>query len=251
MVDDDEIAFSAELLFAWKKQHDVFTANLMKTDGRKIRLEVANRVFKPFADVSPLAMNIVQEKDGFWEGQLTLELINRFFEPALRELRDVEADVVFGKSLVLHEGSESVFLNRKMDEAQRLVNAMKVIVENDLVAAWGENSVPGDEWEILHTTKNISKCLEDMVEWEKEFALVYLEDEDWAEPFSILKGAVSRQVAESARIQDFIADCVKKVAAHSGDGTLTLNYNLVFDLPEEFEDNFNVAMDRLREKKGL
>ena len=90
-----------------------------------------------------------------------------------------------------------------------------------------------------------------MVDWEAELEGIFLEDEDFVDVFATLKGAVGRQLAEILKVNEVVAEIVERVRKMKKGDSLELNHMMIFDLPSDFNDRFDAAIEDVKRKKGL
>ena len=90
-----------------------------------------------------------------------------------------------------------------------------------------------------------------MVDWEAELEGIFLEDEDFVDLFATLKGAVGRQLAEILKVNEVVAEIVERVRKMKKGDSLELNHMMIFDLPSDFNDRFDAAIEDVKRKKGL
>jgi hypothetical protein len=89
MIDDDELNYPADLLFNWVREHAAYTSEQIRTGGSIARSEYHRDLLAKYEVLSNSAKRIIVEKPKFWEGLLTLELLNENLSVAVRSMDDI------------------------------------------------------------------------------------------------------------------------------------------------------------------
>jgi hypothetical protein len=231
--------------------HDEYTISLMdnKTDAiwRTIEMEEIDE----FSDYPALVRRIILDRPAFWEGELTKELLDHLLLPLQEKHEDIKSGSFLPDTYVVVEGKEVQYIRRKMAEATRMISNIEALYTDQLTQSWGPPGESGDPKGILRVCKLIERTLSKMIEWESELEGVFLEDEDYAEAFEILKGAVGRQFSEVLKVNGLVADTVDQVRKMRKGDTLSVEHTIVFSLPEDFAERFDAAIRAVARRKGV
>lgn len=250
-IDDDPQRYTAPVLFRWREMHDAFTIQLMDNSTDLIKWKLNTMEADEFEEFPPIVRRIVLDRPDFWEGELTKELLDYFLLPINVAHTEIRSGCFVPDTYVVQVGKEAAYLRRKMAEAGRLVAGIRAIYTQKLVESWGAPGESGDPKRILHVCKLIERTVQKMVDWEAELEGIFLEDEDFVDVFATLKGAVGRQLAEILKVNEVVAEIVERVRKMKKGDSLELNHMMIFDLPSDFNDRFDAAIEDVKRKKGL
>ncbi len=245
MIDDDPIRFPAELLFKWCEMHDAFTAAMLQSGGSIARLEYQKDLAEEYKDLSPSSRRILIDKPVFWEGLLTLEIMREFLLPLDRRRIDLFTKAFVGKSIVIREGEEILFLRRKMHELMQIIESITTVYTRQLIPSWGETGEAGNSKEILHVCRSMERAARLMIEWEEEVASVFLENDEFQRIIDVLSGAAVHNFSELTKVVDIVAELADSVLSSEDDSIIESNHTMVFDLPENFDKDIETALESI------
>lgn len=230
LVDDDPLLYPAGLLFEWQREHQNNIASIVGKAGADIRKRYEDRHLGELGRLSYLAQRIVLEKDEHWEHHLTVEILRFEMYPTLRRWQALERGLYLKPHVRITETEFMPWLESKIAEIIAIASAFTKLANEEFQRAWGELGVPGDDKEIIETSRLYSELCKSALDWEESVRFVTL-DSAFSELKSLFVGTAGRFIDEAAKLPKFIADTLERVPA-SGQAHLTL----VLDLPDDWTE---------------
>ena len=230
IIDDDPELYPAGLLFEWQREHQNNIASIVGKAGADIRKRYEDRLLGELGRLSYLAQRIVLEKDEYWEHRLTVEILRFEMSPTLRRWKSLERGLYLKPYVRITETDFMPWLESRIAEITVIASAFSKLANEEFHRSWGELGVPGDEKEIIETSRLYSELCKSALDWEESVRFVTL-DSAFTELKSLFIGTAGRFIDEAEKLPTFISDTLER-APVSGQAHLTL----VLDLPEGWSD---------------
>ncbi|WP_366652709.1 HNH endonuclease [Stappia sp.] len=90
-IDRDAIRYPADLLFAWRKDHEDRVARELGSRGDHIRHEIERESLNFLSSYPPIIQRIVLDKPIGWEWRFVAELMRHLNKPQFKRLRNLQA----------------------------------------------------------------------------------------------------------------------------------------------------------------
>lgn len=190
--------------------------------------------------MSAAASQIAETKPKFWEYTLTGELIRDWVGPIARQYDDLQAGLYALPGQIVPGDACIAWVSKQLDAVSAQTKALTRLVDIELGRAWGDPGVPGSVDEIRRVCAYIADACGRLLAWEEVVRSVRTDD-TYSEITSVLAGAMGGNIAEVLKVTTFIETVVS-----SGPGNYALN--IVIALPDGWEDRFDAATERVRER---
>lgn len=245
-VDRDEAAFTADLLFAWREDHDRFIDAKLGHRSDALRLELEDSHLAQFAHYPPLIRRILIDRPEGWEWRLTAELMRHLNQSLFRRLRNLN-DGLYTKPIEhIADGEVMDWITNRLDEMQNLVPPLANLLDH-LSASWGKPGEPGDVDEIHHICCLIRDGLEEVADFEERvrFAAV---PETFQPLTDLLHNCISTQAEKMEAIPSYLDDMVAMIGRDHGgtiDNPTVITRTIEFDVPPNWERDFGRELKRV------
>jgi hypothetical protein len=227
-IDDDERRFPAELLFTWKRDHEDAIRRKNGSKSDVILRELQKSQLKDFETCSYLAQQIVLDKPQFWEYRLTLELLRTGLGGINSRWLALKRGLYTKKLTPIDLPELGEWWRVRFEEASRTARALNILVTEEIPKSWGPDGLPGNELEILETSRLIVAACQRLLEWEEDFQFTSAPTE-FAEAMALAHGIAGAQIEEVMRIP---VELAKIFETENPSGTHKIS--LVFRLPKSF-----------------
>lgn len=237
-VDDDPVAYPAELLFEWRRQHERAMGLQL---GQRLAAKVQDRMLAAYPEAGYLAEQIILDRPTGWEFKLTAELLLHLFAPARRRLRNI-TEGLYAKSLTLIADSDFVpWFQTRAEEIIQQIDVIKKLMESEIPYSWGEPGQPGSVDDIYNASILFRDAVDRLLDFEDAVRSVKVPAR--FEPArNLLMGVAIPQVREVFRIPVFIQGLF-------ADGIPDGNHRLeiVFTLPDRWSELVGEAFEYAKE----
>lgn len=232
-VDRDPEAFSANLLFLWREQHERHITNELGTPGEIAKLEADWSELREFDGYPPIIKRIIIDRAIGWEWRLTAELMRYLNAPEFRRLKDLR-DGVYVRPTAYRDGEEVVlWLRRLAPRMATTIGPLEKVLER-LNTSWGAPGEPGDASEIHHTCKLLRDGLTQIIDLEEEVHFAVY-DGAYDRLVGLFKNALGSQLDEFETIPESLDEAIAMSKTDHG-GTVEDPYVMErvikFELPK-------------------
>ncbi|GAB5428833.1 MAG: hypothetical protein Devi2KO_22920 [Devosia indica] len=245
-IDDDEVLYSAELLYKWRELHEELTASQVGKRGDVIRMDLQRRELSAFSNDPPIVRQILVERALGWEWRLAAALLRSRLAKPERRISDLTAGLYTRRSVVVEDEIALEWVSFRLREATEIIAPLHLLMDG-LTTAFGHQGLPGDEQEISHICDLFVEVLYRAIEWEEEVAFAHI-SEDFAPAVGLLRSLIGSQVSKIGEIADQL-DQAADIAATTHEGTTEnpkiINISIVFELPVNWEDEFAGVLEKL------
>ena len=122
------------------------------------------------------AVQIALESGSYWEFELAAYLLELELEKVNEESRKFKSGLTFRKSRHLGVQDYLNFNRGQLTDIQNIINMFKVAFEKELIVAFGEPGVAGDEFKIKNAIDKIAEICHLFLEWELSLYFTYPPD---------------------------------------------------------------------------
>lgn len=245
LIDRDPTIYPAELLFAWRSEHERFVLGKLGSPGDRTRFEAEFASLGAFDGYPPLIKRIVIDRPPGWEWRLTAELLRHLNRPLLGKLRDLRGGYYTLPSNRVGKDQAIAWVTGNLHEMQKLVEPLGRLL-NRLTASWGPPGQPGDIAEIHHSCLLLRDALAQIVSHEEQLRFVVV-DEDYEKLADLLRDCVGSQIEQFEGIPDALDEAVSLIESdHPGtiDKPHIIEKIITFDLPKGWEKQFSRELRR-------
>jgi hypothetical protein len=245
-IDRDEILFPPELLFAWRTQHEDWVLRELGTQGERMRHDLEMSLYPFLKDCPPIIQRIAFDKPTGWEWRLAAELLRYLNGPELKRLKNIQS----GRS---YRPQPRVRLEELIDFILERTNVMGSIlgpltkILDRLMESFGPQGEAGDAEDIFDCCVLMRDILATSIDHEEILHFTSVPEEGKA-LLDILLDALGRNLIKLSDLPDTLDSVVALIGTDHG-GTLenphTIEYNVVFDLPPDFNAKFDRELKRL------
>jgi hypothetical protein len=242
-IDRDAAKYPAELLFAWRKDHEDRVARELGTRGDRIRYETEMAPFDFLSRYPPIVQRIVIDKPKGWEWRFVAELMRHLNKPQLKRLKNLEAGHYYNPQLRIQRDQFLSWMVERTHVMSNLVRPLAPLIDR-LTASWGAPGEPADIEEMHDVCVLIRDALTAIVDFEESMHFAHIPEEGEAIR-TVLMNAIGRNAANFAEIPKKLDEMVAMIATDHG-GTveepLIVRWTFPFDLLDDFNERFNEAV---------
>lgn len=231
--DRDEEKYPAELLFAWRDEHDRYVGENLGTSNDGIRFDLKEKQLDQFEGYPPIIRRIVLDQPDGWEWRLTGELMRHLNRPLFRKLNDLDATLYLQPLEQVVDEAAPAWLQLRISEMSKIVTPISPLISR-LSESWGEPGQPGDIDEIHHICLLIRDWLEQVIQHEERLYFVSV-SEAFHPVIDLLKSIVSSQAEKLSEVPDMMDEIVSLIGSdHEGteEEPLVVRKVIDFELPD-------------------
>lgn len=241
MIDSDIVQYPPELLFEWRRDHE---SDVRKKLGKSgiLQQKVIERRLEGLEACGYLAQQIIIDKPDCWEFKLTAEFLRASLNP-IRKRWDALRQKHYARPLHRLPQDEAVsWFLVVMNDALAQATALNGLLNGELQASWGPPGEPGDAHEIYRVCGLLAEACQRLLEWEERVHFISVEEpfEELPELFQGTCGANLVKVCEIPNWLSSIFDTENPTGTHE--------LNLVFDLPQGWNERVEAAMRRAKRR---
>ena len=245
LIDTDEKKYTAEILFAWREQHEKYIQSELGSPTDRIQFEVQTSRLSLFKDCPPLIRRIVIDKPAGWEWRLTAELMRHLNRPLFRKIQDLRDGLYIKPQGHVDKAEVIEWVQKRLAEASNLISPLVGLIDR-LNKSWGPPGESGDEEEIYHLTCLIRDYLEQIVRYEEQIYFVNV-SEEYTKLIDLLKNIMGSQAEKLSEIPDSLDEVVSLIGTNHG-GTIKdphiIQKTITFELPQEWAQQMNFELKR-------
>jgi len=249
VVDSDASAYSFELLFQWRHDHERHILDKLGNRSGIARFDLFESKFATLLGQNSLAMQIAREKAPFWEHRLSAELLRQNLRRPARAWRDLNDDLYTRRVDVLSEEDVIPWAQARISEVTEFIKPLTSLYTRELQRSWGEPGVPGEVEEITHVCELIGRMGGELVRWEEDVRFTRAPEPYHNLP-SCLSGAAGHQFEELMAVAGVLDAGIDRAEAASG-GETVIEHTIVFNVPPGWENGISEETQRIRLQLGL
>ena len=244
-IDSNPIKYPAELLFEWRRAHEIAIYEKLGQQSELLRLKSLSPTLSLFEDSSPLANQIVIDKPIGWECKLTAELLRGHLDKVRKRQRSLR-DGLYSKEMnVVPLDDVAAWQSSKFAELVNIVGNIEKLVVSEIPKAWGPLGQPGDASEIHRVCSLIYEACQRCLEWEESVRFAHL-GEEFNETKVILYELTENFIQQVERVPEEIFS-IEDWERPGETRTILLE----FETPKNFSDRYKKSLDRAVDKVVL
>ena len=241
-IDADASKYTPELLFSWRRHHEGFIMEKLGRSGDQLKDRISEELLSKLPGIGSYTKQIVRDKPSYWEYKLTAAILRDLMDPVFDKWRALDGGLY---ALVGHEVPHNKFFDwfrQKLASYSAQVNALNVLVNEELPKSWGPPGRAGSEQAIYRVCSLIRDACERILLIEEDVRFAWFDDQ-YSEVVGLIKGIGGRQINKMMGISPFIEDIFQNERP-SG----TFEFEIVFDMPPKWEDQIEDKMELLSKK---
>lgn len=243
IVDANESAYPAELLFSWRDQHE---RQLLDKLGKPL---ITSHAASAFQLISPLAYRIVLDRPFGWEYRLTAELLIVLLRKPLRQYQDLQDGLYTKSRRTIRVDEVIAWLTAHFEEAEHMIEPIKRLISIELAKSWGPPGLPGDANEILHVCRLIADATQRVVEWEESVHFAALPP-SFRSLRSQMQGLLGSQIVKLEEIPARLNAWTDHAENNPG-GPSQFEHTIVFQISDEWSERFAIELRRACAASGI
>lgn len=186
-----------------------------------------------------------------WEYKLFAQVLSA----GLNELIDRRRDFNFGITLAPSRQLQSIaevidYITLKMNQLQRAIDAVSVLIHKTLPEAFGEPGVAGDADYIIYSANRLIDVYSSIIDWSLDFSTIVTEDD-----FSGIVTSFSKMCEVTlCDIERFSEECCEKLLSIPdaiSESSEPMSINLTLSLSSPDTDGFYRELNALLTKLGI
>jgi hypothetical protein len=243
-VDGDESFYSAEMLFAWRRQHEEQVSDKFGKKNEVIRRLLDESHFPEIVLRNSFAREIAASRGDFWEFRITAELLRICLENPSRRWRDLKNKFYTVRMNKVHEDDMFDWIQMKLYEARSFIDPIKSLYTVELSKAWGAPGEPGNVEYIAHVCDLIGAMGNELVRWEEDVRFSWV-PELYFGLKQQFQGATGHQF-EALQAVPAILDQGVDHAELATEGPVVIEHTIVFDLPAGWLEGIENELESIR-----
>lgn len=249
-VDRDASQFPADILLAWRTEHERYAMKEIGTRTQAIQYDHTKRELSPFSEYPLPIQRIVGDRPDGWEWRLTAELMRHLNAPHFKRLGQFRLGLVSKERPRIEDEEILGWLSDRTETMMRMtppfVNCMELLNQH-----WGKPGESGNAQGILDACLLIEENLACIVKHEEEVRFANLPDE--AQEIRLyLADAAAYAIQRLEQIPEDL-DKILEIALNSEQNgePVVIEREIVIELPEGWEEKMEGAINRLGHKLRL
>lgn len=245
LIDTDEIKYSANILFAWREQHEEFISSTLGNNTDQILYKEQNSILKDFDEYTPLIKRIIIDKPDGWEYRLTAELMRFLNEPLFRKLNDLKNGLYLKPLENINAEQAFNWIQERITELTR-ISSPAVGLLDSLTKSWGKPGEPGDLKEIHHVAKLIKEYLEHVIAFEERIRFVNVPSE-YQRAVYLLQNLIGSQVEKLSIIPLELDNIILIIQnpPKENQTPIVINKEITFEITDAWQKEFNKEINKL------
>lgn len=243
-VDRDMEKYPAELLFAWRKDHEDRVARELGTRGDRVRYETEMAPLDFLSRYPPIVQRIAIDKPDGWEWRLTAELMRHLNKPQFKRLKNLQAGHYYNPQSRVPSDQFLNWLQERTHVMSNIVGPLARLIDR-LNASWGAPGESGDIEEIHDVCVLIRDALTVIVDFEESLNFAHIPEEGEALRL-VLLNAAGPNITKLAEIPDKLDEMTAMISENhgaAGGDPIIVHWTIIFDVPDDFEKRFAAALE--------
>ncbi len=247
-IDTDSDRYTSKILFKWRELHEEYINSNLGSQTEQITFKEQTSLLKEFENYPPIIKRIIIDKPIDWEFKLTIELMRFLNEPLFRKLSDLQNNLYIKELTHIHYNNAFSWVQDRLSEMLVLIKPA-IKLPDALTKSWGPSGQSGDVKEIHHVTKLFHQYLQKVILFEEKIHFVNIPSE-YTQIVKLLQNAIGTQVAQYSTIPSDLEDILVMVDEIENEDDLPkiIKKEFVFQFPDNFENEFNIELEKLQYK---
>jgi hypothetical protein len=244
-IDRDAAKYPAQLLFAWRKDHEDRVARELGAREDRIRYEMEMAPLDFLSGYPAIIQRIVIDKPDGWEWRFVAELLRYLNKPHFKRLKNLQTGHYYNPQLRIERDD---FLNWVVERTRvmsNLVGLLKALLDR-LTVSWGAPGEQADIEEMHDVCVLIRDALAAIIDFEESMHFTHIPEEGEAIR-TVLMNAIGPNAARLVELPEKLDEMVAMIATDHG-GTveepLIIQWTFPFDLPDGFNEKFTEALSQ-------
>jgi hypothetical protein len=250
LIDRDGSQYSAELLFAWREEHE---KNVLRELGNKTEQLIEQKqaeVISKFSSYPPIIRRIIIDRPPYWEYRLTAEFMRFLNAAPFRKIEDLRNQLYYSAGSSVGMDEIDSWISARLSDCVEIIQPIANLISR-LNHAWGEPGEAGSVNEIHHVCCLIRDSLDQVVSFEELIQFTQVPDE-YEKTVELLKGNLAIQIEKLKSIPDDLQEIVQ-IALRSEEQLnqepLVFNKTITFEMPAEWVQDFKREMKHVYSKR--
>lgn len=244
-IDRDVQRHPADLLFAWRRDHEDRVARELGTRGERVRYETEMAPLDFLSRYPPIVQRIAIDKPIGWEWRFTAELMRSLNNPQFKRLKNLQAGHYFIPQPRIPSDQFLNWLQERTHVMSNLVGPLVGLIDR-LTASWGPPGEPGDVEEIHDVCILIRDALAAIIDFEESMHFTRVPEE--GEPLRLLLmntiGPRANNLAEIPKKLDEMIAIIGTDHGGTAEKPTIIEWIFTFNLPDDYGEQFDKALDR-------
>lgn len=246
-IDKDERKYPAQLLFAWREEHERNVAQTLGQADDRMRFDLDSAKLREFAGYPPIVRRIVMDMPAGWEQRLTAELMRFLNRSVFRKLDDLRGGFYTLPSEYVGDDEAMRWILAQLNEMQKIPPTLVKLVER-LTASWGKSGEVGDASEIHHTCRLIQSSLEQIIRHEEQLRFVDIDD-DFHIIRDLLRDCLGSQAVKFKSLPDDLDKFVSSALSVGQEGAASPRVlEITIGMPPQWEQHMSIEIERLQHR---
>lgn len=245
LVDRDEVRFDADLLFAWRKEHEDRVLLELGTPGERIRHEVDMGKLSFLAGCPAVVKGVAIDQPPGWKWRFVAELMRHLNKPEFDRLASLRAGETFKPYPSVDEADFIDWLQDRGHVMANLIPPLTILMDR-LNRSWQDEARTGSAEEMFDVCVLIRNMLANIVDHEEILSFTRIPEEG-EELRALLRDAIGHNTDQLREIPLGLDRAVALIDQDHGgteDDPVVLRTSLVFDVPQTFIDGYRPLLDK-------
>lgn len=248
-IDRDPARFSTELLLLWRQDHEEKILSELGTRGDKIRYDLERKNLAFLKDYPAIIQRIAFDKPEAWEWRFAAELIRHLNFFGLKRLHDLRANYYFRQHPRVRDKEMIGWISERAHVMSNIIKPLPLLFDR-LTASFGKPGEQGDIREIYDACILLNEVLIEAIKHE-EIVRFTLIPEDGEELRSLIADTLGRNLERIEELPKKLDEVVAMIGTDHGgtkDNPHIVTWTVPFELPENFESRYKIALERYLER---
>ncbi|WP_320196595.1 hypothetical protein RMR10_005415 [Agrobacterium rosae] len=251
-IDRDPSRYPTDLLMLWRQDHEELVLQQLGTRGEKLRFDLERKNLLFLKDYPSIVQRIAFDKPQAWEWRLAAELVRHLNRPILKRLDDLNNGYYFRQQPKVRDSELMRWIIERAHAMSNIVSALALLLDR-LTLSFGKPGEPGNLEEIFDTCVLMSEMFSEAIKHEEITRFTSL-PENGEELRALLVDALGENLKRINELPAKLDEVIAMIPTDHG-GTKKnpkiVVFNVLFELPENFVNRYEVALDSYVRKLAI